>query len=84
MKIWEKGCYLRFVEALQGSLLAGNCAVSTMRLEKASVEEPGECCQTAGNCQLTGPRDNGKRNSDSKRNDGDGCKEDADALVARS
>ena len=80
----ERGDYLRIVEALQGSLLAGNCAISTMRFEEASVEESSECCETTGDCELRGPRDDRKRKSGSKRNEDKECKKNPDVLEARS
>ena len=43
-RVGERGDYLSFVEALQGCLLARDCAVSTMRFKEASVEESSECC----------------------------------------
>lgn len=83
-KIGKQGGYLRFVEALQGCLLARDRAISTMRFEEASVEESGEGCQTAGDSQLLGPGDDCKRKSGSEGNDDKKYEKNADLLEAGS
>lgn len=82
LEIGGKGGYLGLVEALEGCLLARDCAISTVRFEEASIEKSSECYQTAGDFKSLGPGDECNRKSGRKGNDDKECKKDQKLLEA--